>query len=295
MRRTVVLTLLLAALVVVPAVAVAGSSVADANSQTFSDSTGEDPAGPDVTSVVVSNDDGGQITFRINISNRPALTADMVLLLYIDSVQGAGDPDSFGADYALQLITAGAGLFQWNGSDYLTAPSQASVSSSYATTGATVHVAKADLGNPKAINFVLLVISGVTEDSSGNTDVTNAHTDIAPDRGRGTYSYRVLTTFSLKAVGFTTTPKPPRAGRSFSVGLAATQSDTGSFVQQGQIACSATIGGQAVPVKARRLVNGVAVCVWPIPRTGKGQTVRGTIALTVEGAQVKKSFSARIS
>ena len=294
MRRTVVLTLL-AALVVVPAVAVAGSSVAGANSQTFPDSTGEDPAGPDVTSVAVSNDDGGQITFRINISNRPALTPDMVLLLYIDSVQGAGDTESFGADYALQLIPAGVGLFQWNGSDYLAAPSQASVSSSYATTGATLQVSKADIGNPKAINFVVFAISGLTEDSNGDTDFTNSHADLAPDRGRGTYSYQVLTTFSLNAVGFTTTPKPPRAGKSFSVGLAVTQSDTKSFVQQGQIACRATIGGQAVPLKARRLVNGVAVCVWPIPKTATGKTVRGVIALTVEGARVKKSFSARIS
>ena len=41
------------------------------------------------------------ITFQVNISNRPALTPDMFLLIFIDSDQNAatGDPQSYGADF----------------------------------------------------------------------------------------------------------------------------------------------------------------------------------------------------
>ena len=39
---------------------------AAANSVTYNDSTGEDPAAPDITTIVVTNDDAGTITFQIN-------------------------------------------------------------------------------------------------------------------------------------------------------------------------------------------------------------------------------------
>lgn len=291
-RTTIVLAVSVLALALTPALALGGATK---NSQTFTDSTGEDPAGVDITTTTVSNDDTGLITFQVAMPNRPALTTDMVLLLFVDSVAGAGDAQNFGADYALQMEPAGTALFKWNGSDYLFADQQSSVSGAYANGTAALQVDASELGSPKALNFVVLAISGITYDASGTPDATNAHADVAPDPGRGTYAYQVLTTFSLKSVGFTTSPKQAQAGKAFSVGLAATQSDTGGFVQKGQIACSARIGGVLVPVKARRLVNGVAACSWSLPRTARGKTVRGTISLTVQGVQVKRSFSARIS
>ena len=44
----------------------------------------------------VSNDDAGLITFQVNISNRPAFTDDMFLLIFMDTDQNTatGDPDS---------------------------------------------------------------------------------------------------------------------------------------------------------------------------------------------------------
>ena len=83
------------------------------------------------------------------------------------------------------------------------------------------------------MNFVVLAFSGIAIDAAGNPDFANARDDIAPDAGRGTYAYQVLTTFSLRVVGFTTGPKPAKAGTTFSAGLAATQSDTAGLVAQG--------------------------------------------------------------
>ncbi len=294
-RRTIVLGLALAALVVTPAIALGGSAGLAANSQTFNDSIGEDAAAPDITSTAVSNDDQGNIVLRINVANRPALTPDMLFLIFVDTIPNAGDPDSLGADWAIQLEPAGVALFQWNGSDYLFAQSQSSLAFVYAATGPTIRINAIDLGKAKTMNFVVLALSGITIDAAGNPDFTNVRDDIAPDTGRGTYAYQVLTTFSLRVVGFTTGPKPARAGKTFSAGLAATQSDTAALAEQGTVTCNARIAGRRVAVKTSRVRNGVAACVWSIPKTASGKTLQGTIALTVQGTQVKRNFSQRIS
>ncbi len=279
--------------VIVPAVAIGALSASTANSRTYQDATAEDPEAPDITSVTVSNDDTGLVTFRIAVANRPSLTPDMLFLLFLDTVPNAGDEDSLGADYALQLVTGSAALFKWSGSDFEAAPSQASVSFTYEPAGPEIRVRVADLGSPKSFQFVVLAVSGITEDANGDPDFTNAHDDFAPDAGGGLYAYEVLTTVTLKAVGFTTSPKPARAGKTFSVGLAATQSTTGRLVTGGTVVCTATVGGQGLRLKAKRIRNGVATCVWAIPKSAKGKTVRGSITLLVEGAQLKRAFSAR--
>src|SRR3981081_2330151 len=54
-----------------------------ANSGTFaeSDTAAEDPANADITSVVVSNDNAANLTFRVNIGNQPQLTSFGVRIL----------------------------------------------------------------------------------------------------------------------------------------------------------------------------------------------------------------------
>ena len=292
-RRTIALGLVLAALVVTPAIALGSSAQLASNSQTFADSTGEDAAAPDITSTAVSNDDSGLITFQVNVGNRPSLTADMLFLIFVDTVQGSGDPQSFGADYAIQLEPAGIAVFHWNGSDYVYQQTP-SLSFTYGAGGPTIKVNASSLGNARSVNFFLFAASGITTDANGDPSFDNIHVDVAPDRGRGTYGYQVLMTVSLKPAGFTTSPNPARAGQPFSVGLAVTQSDTSAFVQQADIVCTATIAGVRLAVKTRRLVNGVAACVWRLPGTARGKTIRGTIVVSTQGAQLTRSFSARI-
>jgi hypothetical protein len=284
---------LLAAAVAVPAIGQAGPTASAGNSQTFVDSTGEDVAAPDITGIRVSNDDAGVITFRIAVSNRPALAQDMLFLVYVNTAQGAGDPDAFGADYAIQLEPAGIALFKWNGSTYAFASSSASFT--YATSGPTIRLAAADLAGATKINFVVLAVSGITVDVNGEPDFDNIHTDAAPDRGHGTYPYAVLMTFSLEAAGFSLSPATASAGKAFAVGLAARQNDTGALVQTGTVTCVARAGGRRVPVQTSGLRNGVGVCVWSIPRSARGKTIRGAISVGLRGARLKRTFSAPIS
>jgi hypothetical protein len=292
------LVLLLAgSAVALPTSALAKRAAARANSQTFTDSTGEDPAAPDITSIVVSNDDAGLITFKINISNRPALTADMLVLVFLDTDKQAttGDPQLGGIDYAIQLAQGEVGLFKWNGSDYVAAPSQSSVTYSYDATGATIRASAGELGTTKAFNFLALALSGIGTDASGNPDPTNEHGDPAPDAGHGVFSYEVVTKLTLSVRAFTTSPKPAKAGKRFIAGLAATESDTNGPVQAGTVACSATVGGKHLSATAHVIANGIAACAWSIPRTAKGKTLRGTVSLTVKGTTVVRTFAVKVT
>jgi hypothetical protein len=292
------LVLLLAgSAVALPTSALAKRAAARANSQTFTDSTGEDPAAPDITSIVVSNDDAGLITFKINISNRPTLAPDMTMLMFLDTDQQAttGDAQASGAEYAIELDPGSVGLFKWNGTDYIAAPSQSSVTYSYDATGATIRASAADLGGIKGFNFFLAAFSGITLDASGNADFTNAHVDAAPDAGHGVYTYQVLTKLTLSVQAFTTSPKPAKAGKRFIAGLAATESDTNGPVQAGTVACSATVGGKRLSATAHVVANGIAACAWSLPRTAKGKTLRGSVSLTVKGTTVVRTFAVKVT
>ena len=293
-RQTLTLGLVVIALVALPAIASGSAARATSNAKTYQDSTGEDPSAPDITSIGVSNDDAGAITFQINIANRPTFTSDMLLDLFIDTDKNAstGAADIFGADYVIELQPGRAGLFQWNGSDFIGGASQ---SFSYGPGGATIRVNSFDLGRTKGFNFVAFVASGLVVDSSGNVSFANARRDVAPDPGRGTYAYEVLSKVTLTAGAFTITPTRVHAGRPFSAGLAVTESDTNAGVDGGTVTCSARIAGATVPVKARRIVEGIAVCVWSIPQNARGKSIRGSIGLTVRGAQTTRAFAAKIS
>jgi hypothetical protein len=294
--RTLLLLGLSMLLVAVPA-ALAGPSHRASNSTSFPDSTGEDANAPDITSVNVSNDDAGLITFQVNISNRPAFTDDMFLLIFMDTDQNAatGDPDTFGADYVIQMVPGAADLFQWQANDYVRAPSQASLTFSYAATGATLRVSAADLGKTKGLKFVVLVASGVAVTSTGDLDFTNVHRDLAPDPGHGVNTYQVLTKIVLTVTAFTTSPKPAKAGRTFSVSMAVKENDTNGPIASGTVLCAASLAGKRIVATRHVVVNGIANCVFKIPRTAKGRTIRGTIAVLVQGAQASHAFAARVT
>ena len=293
--RVGVLIVLAALLVGVPA-ALGGSGRSASNSQQFADSVGENANAPDITSVAVSNDDAGMITFQVNISNRPQLTQDMFILILLDTDKNpaTGSADFGGADYIVELDPGVVTLFQWNGTDFVPAASQSSLTFAYATTGATIHVSTADLGKTKAINLGVLAASGLVVDAAGNANFDNIQTDSAPDPGHGFFAYNVLTKLVLSATAFSTAPKPAKAGRPFSATLAANENDTAGPVQSGVVTCVATAGGKRIAAVSHVLANGVATCIWRVPATAKGKTIRGTITLNVRGTKLTRAFSSKI-
>lgn len=288
-----------AVLVALPAAAWGGAAKVSANSQTFADSVGEDPNAPDITSVAVSNDDAGAIAFKINISNRPALTSDMDVQMIFDTDNNTatGDPTAFGADYLIDLSGGQVGLYKYTTatSDYRFAGSQASLTFSYDATGAAIRISAADLGGTKVLRFAAYAASGIVLDASGNPDFTNAKFDLAPDPGHGLYTYQVLTKLTLSVEAFVYAPKPAKQGKNFVAGFSATESDTAGPVTKGTVACTATAGLKHLVALTHAVKNGVVACIWHVPLKSKGKMLRGTVTLTVQGTTVKRSFAVKIT
>jgi len=267
------------------------------NSQTFADSTGENPAAPDVTSIALSNDDAGLITFRIDVSNRPNLTQDMLFWVFLDTDgnPATGDTVANGADYLIQLIPGFVDLFKWNGSDFVSTPSESTLVYSYAATGPTIKLNASELGGVKAFNFSVLAISGVTFDSSGAPDLSRSSADLAPDPGHGMYAYKVVTAVKLTVVSFGIAPAPAKAGKSFAATIGATESDTNGPIEKGTVTCHATLGGRPLAGVGAGVVNGLAICQWKLPKAARGKRLSGVVSVTVQGATVTRTFSARVA
>lgn len=298
MTRKLLATIAAAAAVVsLPAGALGGSARRAGNSTTFRDSIGEDPNAPDITTIAVSNDDAGLITFQINVSNRPTFTSDMAFFLFLDTDQNpsTGSGDFQGADYAIQLLPGAVDLYKLGDGGPTRAPSQTSLTYAYTPSGPTIHVAAADLGGTKTLRFYAAAASGFSFDASGNVDQTKVHSDLAPDAGHGLFSYQVLTRLILRVTAFRTSPRPARAGRTFSASLAASENDTGGPVGDGAATCSAAVAFKRVAVVRHLVANGVASCVWRLPARARGKLLRGSITLTVRGAQVTRTFSTRVA
>ena len=290
---------LLIGLVGLMAVVPAGAS----NTMTFQDSVGEgagDPVFPDITQIVVSNDNTGMITFRIVIPSKPQFTRDQMIQMFIDTDGSSATGETgIGTDYAIQLLLGEVALFKWDGNGYSRTagnPPATSLLYSWTAAGVTIRISAAELGATKAFGFVLLALGGlVIDDVSGNIDDTNAKVDVAPAGGGGLFRYQVkVTPARLVFKSITKAPATPKAGKTFTVRMAATRSDTGAPIVNGAVDCTAKAGTRSIRPKSERFVGGQAVCVFTIPAGTTGKTLRGTIAMIFEGKKLTRPFGGKI-
>jgi len=271
-----------------------------ANSQNYQDSTGEDATAPDITTLTVSNDDAGIISFRVNVPNRPALGQDMLFELWVDSDNNGatGSPDVGGADYVIQLVRGEVSLYKWDGTDYTRRfgdPSAVTLNFSYQA-GLTVRISAAELGNTKTFKFFVVAISGLVVDPvTGDLDGANSKADVAPGGGVGLYPYTVnVAKPTLVVRGVTTTPRVPKAGATFTMRLTAARSDTGAVLQNGRVTCVGRAGTARLRAQLARVQGGAVVCTWLIPANAKGKTFRGSATVVFEGLRASRSISRRI-
>jgi hypothetical protein len=271
-----------------------------ANSTTYMDSSGENPAAPDITTLTTSNTDAGLVTFRVTIPNRATLTQDMLVLLFVDSDANAqtGDPESLGADYVVQVFGGDAALFRWDGTDFTRRAGDPPATSLIFTYqgGVSITISAAELGNTKKLGFAVIAISGVTTDpTTGDVDFTNAVADTAPAAGAGLYQFEVKTQPARLVVkSLKPSPATPSAGRSFSLRLVATRSDTGAAVQNGRVTCVGRVGSARLKAQVQRVQSGAAVCTWTIPASAKGKTFRGSVAVVFEGLKASQGYAGKI-
>jgi hypothetical protein len=267
-----------------------------ANSATFQDSTSERQGAPDITTVVVSNNNAGIITFRINITGRSGLTDDMLVLVFVDADNNAATGETgAGTDYAVQLFQGAADLYRWDGSGYsrrAADPPQ----SSLIFNGLTFRISAADLAGTKRFNFATEVVTGLIVDpNTGDFDDSKALQDFAPDQGHGLWNYQVrVGALRLGVKSFALSPSRPRAGSTFTASMVATRTDTGATLVGGQVSCTAIVGGKRLTARVQRFSGSKARCAWQIPASARGQKIRGTVTVVFEGRRVSRSFSATV-
>ena len=280
-----------------PTTANAAPAASSANRTTFEDSRGEMANAPDITNVVVANNDAGRITITVN--GLPRLVEGMLVGIDIDSdnnpATGTQDPLSLGADYAIELLPGNANLFRWDGTSFTRRsndPPQSTLV--FSGTELAVSINAAELGNTTRFNFGVVVVTGIITDPQGNPDFTNAQFDAAPDLGHGFWNYTVrVAPLRLLARSFSLSPRRPQAGRSLTARLVAARSDTGAVVSGGRVVCTATVGGRRI-AGSGRFVGREARCVWRIPGNARSARIRGSIAVVFEGRRVTRSFSATV-
>jgi len=286
--------LVLAGGAALPSDASGSAAAVAANRMTFEDSRAELPNAPDITSIVVANNDAGRITFTVN--GLPRLVEGMLVAIEIDSdnnpATGSQDELSRGADYAIELVQGNANLFRWDGTSF-TRRSNDPPQSTLVFQELSISINAAELGSTSRFNFGVSVVTGITTDQSGNFDFSNAQADFAPDLGHGFWNYSVrLAPLRLLARSFSIT-RPVRAGRSLTARLVATRSDTGAVVSGGRVVCTAVVGGRRIAGRGR-FVGREARCVWRIPANARGSRISGSIAVVFEGRRVTRRFSAPI-
>ena len=271
-----------------------------ANTTTYQDSVGENPAAPDITTLTVSNTDAGLIQFRATVPNRAQLTQDMLLLLFVDSDANpqTGDPTELGADYVIEVFGGEAALFRWDGTNFTRRagdPPATSLIFAYQG-GVTITISAAELGNTKKFGFSFIAVSGITIDpTTQDLDFTNAVADIAPAANAGLYQFEVkITPATLVVRSLRGTPRNPTAGRTFTLRLVAARSDTNAVVQNGRVTCVGRIGNARLRAQAQRVQGGAATCTWNIPPAAKGKTFRGSVAVVFEGLRASQSFSGKV-
>jgi hypothetical protein len=291
-----------AAMLATQAVAAGPTSVSRAlpNSVTFPDSTGENPTGgPDIARVVASNNDAGQISFEIGLPNRTSLPPEMLVNVDIDADNNpaTGDPETLGADYAIEFFQGQANLFKWDGTNFTRRqgdPAQVSLITSATAASLTISINAAELNATKRFNFGVIVITGiVVNQQTGDLAFENARFDLAPDAGHGLWNFQVRTA-PLRLVARRFNAGRPVAGRLHTVRMVAARSDTGAVLTGGQVRCAATIAGRRVAAKVHKFVGQEARCAWQIPSGARGGTIRGSITVVFEGLTVRRSFSATI-
>jgi hypothetical protein len=291
LRGTLLLGLLAALMAVVPA----GAS----NTVTFQDSTGE-PGVKDITTVVVSNDDKGLITMRLNVPSLPTYTVDVAVFVFVDSdsKRATGSPDIPGVDYVIELFRGEINLYKWDGTDFTRRfgdPPATTLIYQWSN-GVSIRISAVELGNTKQMRFLVEVDSGITFDPITNeSNFDTATSDFAPDLGKGFYAYQVkLAPTRIVFKSITKAPAAPRAGRTFTVRMAATRSDTGAPIVNGRVDCTAKAGARNVRPRSERFVRGQAVCVFTVPAGTTGRTLRGTITMIFEGKRLTRPFSGKI-
>jgi hypothetical protein len=136
----------------------------------------------------------------------------------------------------------------------------------------------AELGDTRRFRFAARAYSGIVGTPTTGLDFSGMHVDFAPEEG-ASWDYRLLVR----------RPPAPRGSRTLTVRFTVTRAD-GSVLKTGRVSCTAMVAGKQVVPRSARFVGRRATCVFVLPLSAVGKTIRGTITVVSGGTRVTKMF-----
>jgi hypothetical protein len=260
-------------------------SATGAGSNSFTDTIGDGNGAADVKTAVVSNDDAGQVTIRVNVDSLPNPSDTAVfVLLDTDLNRATGWAEGAGAEYAFldDESDDSYSFLRWNGSDWDDAPdTTAHVSSDGG--GVTFSINRSELGGTSAFNFWVGTRLG---------DPGGSAADTAPD-GDAVWSYtlQIGASAAPKITGLMlpATSLLPKAGKTFTFRVGNVVLSTKEVVAPDHVTCKAVLAGKTLA--------GVrpGACAWRLPRAARGRSLAVTITVTYHGASYARRFALKVS
>jgi hypothetical protein len=240
----------------------------------YDDPVGDSGNAPDFCAAEFVTNDNEAVMIGIHAHNRSGYVAGDGYAIFLDIDQNPSTGGA-GAEYLIALGQSGAAVSHWNGTSFDTG-SAVPVPTEWADGyGPLVAVPRSALGDPTAFNAVFVSVNG--------DDV-----DRAPDTGSWAYTVAPLT-LEVKSLSL----GPARAGRPFVARALVVSSDFDQPLTDGTIACAAKLAGR--PLRGTgRFVNDRVACTWRLPRSARGKRLSGSVAVTYQGVQAKRTFSVRV-
>jgi hypothetical protein len=260
-------------LVAVAALVFTGAASADT---TFTDTTGEDAAAADISTVVVSNDPVAK-TFKIaaQIANMPTLETNAELDIVFDSDRNAATGQQ-GLDFDFYVDSTGWGFTKWDGTQWVDVPTVTNVGVNYTNGLLTVVFNESDIAASQAFLFGVLSFRG--------PDPANPVIDTG-----GPWTYTLAAAPVVKPATLTSTSvkvsSPPKAGAKFHVGSFAINLSDGTSVGATGVKCAATLGG--VKLKG----TGAGGCTFALPKTAKKKRLVVKVSGAYAAATVSKTVT----
>jgi len=244
--------------------------------RTFDDFVEDAGAAPDYCGANFVTNDTGTLTIGMHIHNRSGFSIDDTYAVLFDTDGSASTGGFRGGEYLLVFDGSMSELGRWDGSTYQTLTLQTPLAVTWVDgLGPAIRIGRSDLGNPAAFDFALVSFSG--EDG-----------DAAPDDGAWSYQ---LAPFELAAKSLTV--GRAKAGNPLVARLLVIRTDFDVELTEGTIACTAKVGGTTI--RGSGVFAGErARCTWRVPRNARGKTFAGSVAVTFDGVQAKRTFAVKV-
>jgi hypothetical protein len=270
------------------AVAVGAPVAVAAGTKTGADPAGDAGAGFDITSLTVSNDNAGVITFRIAVPAVAALPDNFAVGIALDTdLTSEGSP----VDYVITAVRNVAVLVPINAAGAGAPFIPRSLTTTFEPGVVSIAIDRKDLGSPRAL---LLSVTSFTV-APGGAPITDVNTDVAPAGGVLLYPLKLPTRLAVRSTVFS--PKPPVPGSRFRAGVFVrdvTFGAPGEPAQGGRVTCRFTVGGAKVTAARSLTKAGRATCAGNVPLDAAGESIRGTLTYALNGAVVTARFTGTV-